>query len=91
MSDKSRRSNPDADKGWLRKIGWSGWTRSADESWTRQKELTKPVGYSGNLLLDGEFNSPPPPPGNLTTPAVKRQRFFVLEMTVGGREKRIHK
>jgi hypothetical protein len=25
-------------------------------------ELTKLVGYSGNLSMDGEFDPPPPPP-----------------------------
>jgi len=59
---KSRCSNPDADKDWLRKIGWSGWIRSADESQMRKMELAKLVEYSGNLLLDGEFDPPPPPP-----------------------------
>jgi len=36
--------------------------RSADENQIRIMELTKSVEYSGNLLLDGEFDPPPPPP-----------------------------
>jgi hypothetical protein len=61
---KSRCSSPDADGDWIRRIGWPGWIRSADEGWARLVELAKLVGYSGNLFLDGEFDSPPPPPAN---------------------------
>jgi len=33
------------------------------------KELTKPVGYPGQLLLDGEFDSPPSPPNHTILPS----------------------
>ena len=41
----------------------AGLVRLGQQSLTRQdKELAKPVGYSGQLPLDGEFDSPPSPP-----------------------------
>jgi len=33
----------------------------------RKMELAKLVVYSGNLLLDGEFDPPPPPPWKRNT------------------------
>jgi len=45
----------------------------------RYKELTKPVVYSGNLLLDGEFNPPPPPPGNVEALALHSWRSLYLD------------
>jgi hypothetical protein len=61
----SRCSDPDADEDQPRYIGWSGQARSAENGQIRLAELTKLVAYFGNLLLDGEFDSPPPPPNNL--------------------------
>ena len=50
-----------------------------------QKELTKLVGYSGNLLLDGEFNPPPPPPSRSNNASVLTLAFFHLEIIqIGG-------
>jgi len=41
-------------------------------------ELTKLVGYSGNLSMDGEFDPPPPPPTTINRNAsVLPLAFFV--------------
>jgi len=39
-------------------------------------ELTKLVVYSGNLLLDGEFDPPPPPPFSSNNASLQLLAFF---------------
>ena len=51
--------------------------RSADENQIRIMELTKSVEYSGNLLLDGEFDPPPPPPALKSDFGANRNSFLL--------------
>jgi len=43
-------------------IGWPAVTRPVEVRQVRYKKPDKPVGYPGQHLLDGEFDSPPSPP-----------------------------